>query len=953
MKLSRRILRSIKFVILLVLIFSSPVVGISKAASAQNDSIPANTSLRFESLSLEQGLSQSVVNVTFQDSLGYLWFGTQDGLNRYDGYHFTIYRPDPDNISSMNDRMIMDITEDAQGVLWIGTMLGGLNRYDRQSASFTHFIHDPANPQSVSANCIDVLYVDRAGMLWIGTDGGVDVLDPQSGNFLSHYHHDPEDPSSLPSDTITDITQDRSGVIWIASEAGLSYQSQANGQFTNFTHDPSDPSSLMGSKVNRVYEDQAGELWLGTELGLERFDPQTQTFEHFRVSPSTPGSLSNPSVKDILEDPNGNLWVATADGLNLLDRQSGSFTVYRHKLGDPASLNNSVILSLYTDREGILWIGTYGGGVSKMDPGHNKFPILQYDPTNPKNISSFGLIEDHTGQLWFTIYGMGLLRVNRATGQYLLYQHDLDDPENSLSDNFVWTVSESRDGMIWVGGHQGLNALDPTTGQFIHYGKNAEKPDDPYSLNGTTVGYIMEDRQGLLWLAMPSGLDCFDRSTGVFTHYIHNPSDSSSLSKPSVAYIYESQEGEIWLGMNEGGLSKLDKSSGKFTHYQNNPDDPQSISSNEVLVIMQDSSGSMWLGTTEGLNRFNPLTGKAIHYTIKNGLPNDVIYGIVEDDQGYLWLSTNYGLSRFDPRAGTTHNYDYSDGLQSDEFNTYAFTKTRRGELVFSGISGVNIFSPQEIQDSVYVPPIVLTQLTQGGAPLTIEPSSSELPRVTLHWPYNYFEFEFASLSYSNPAKNQYAYYLENFDQDWVVNGTYNYGRYTNLPGGNYTLHVKGSNSDAIWNDAGAAIEITVVPPIWQTWWFRIAAVLGVIAAAFAVYRLRVRSIESYNRDLRRQVEERTHEIESLFEKTKELAIIEERNRLARDLHDSAKQKAFAALAQLGAVRSMMDQQITLAKSHLDEVEDLVYEVIQELTFLIQEMYPMALKEKGLITILR
>ncbi len=938
---------------LLVLTASMPVFGVTHGAAAEADPISPNTSLRFESLSLEQGLSQSVVIVAYQDSQGYLWFGTQDGLNRYDGYHFTILRPDPDDPASLSDRMILDITEDTQGSLWVGTMLGGLNRYDRLNGSFTHFVHDPTNPESVAGNCIRTLQIDQKGMLWIGSDGGLDVLDPVQGRFLAHYKNNPDDPASLLSNRVADIHQDQSGVMWIATEAGLSYQTKANGPFTHITHDPANQASLMGSEVNNIFEDHTGDLWLGTELGLEYLNRQTLTFKHFWPSPKTPGSLSNSSVKAIQEDNNNDLWIATADGLNLLNRMTGRFTVYRHVDGDLTSLNNSILLSLYEDREGILWIGTYGGGVSKLDPGQNKFPIIQYDPGDPKNISSFGLIEDHTGQLWFTMYGQGLLRLNRETGEYTLYRHDLEDPDNSLLDNFVWTVSESRDGTIWIGSNQGLNALNPTSGQFTHYKNNDSRPDDPYSLNGGAAGFTLEDNQGNLWIAMPTGLDRLDRSTGIFTHYTHDPDDPTSLSKPNVAYVFESQTGDIWLGMYEGGMSKLDQNTGEFIHYQNNPDDPESISSNEVLVIMQDHTGSMWLGTTEGLNQFDPQTGKAIHYTVKNGLPNDVIYGIVEDDQGYLWLSTNFGLSRFDPRTGNTHNYDYNDGLQSDEFNTYAFAKTRQGEIIFAGISGANIFRPEEIQDNEYVPPIALTQLAQGGEPVTVARTSGALPKVSLHWPHNYFEFEYAALSYSDPEKNHYAYYLENFDQDWVDNGTYNYGRYTNLPGGTYTLHIKGSNNDGLWNEAGTALIVTVVPPIWQTWWFRIMAMMLVVAGGFAVYRLRVRSMESYNRDLKRQVEERTREIESLFEKTKELAIVEERNRLARDLHDSAKQKAFAALAQLGAVRSMMNRESSSAKSHLDEVEDLVYEVIQELTFLIQEMYPMALKEKGLITILR
>jgi signal transduction histidine kinase/ligand-binding sensor domain-containing protein len=953
MKLSKSLIRYFCLACILVLVASMPAYEIAHGAPIDPTSIPPNTPLRFVSLSIEQGLSQSVVSVTYQDSQGYLWFGTQDGLNRYDGYHFTIFRPDPDDPSSLNDRMINTIVEDPGGSLWIGTTLGGLNRYSRLGGQFTHLMHDPNNPDSLGGNSIRTLQVDQKGMLWIGSDGGLDVYDPQGGVFLSHFRNHPGDASSLLHNGVNDILQDHSGVMWIATEAGLSFLDQSTGSFIHFTHDAKDPASLIGKNVNNLLEDHNGDLWLGTEKGLERLDRLALTFEHFTSDPKVQGSLSSSSVEAILEDNTGNLWVGTNDGLNLLDRQSGYFIVYRPKTGDATSLSNSIILSLYEDQEGIIWIGTFGGGVNKLDRGRNKFPILQYDPSNPKNISSFGLIEDRTGQLWFTMYGEGLLRLNRETGDYTLYRQDPYNPDNSLLDNFVWTVSESRDGTIWIGSARGLNAFNPITGKFTHYVNNEEKTDDPNSLNGHTVGFTLEDSQGLLWIGMPTGLDCLDRTTGLFTHYKHIPEDPTSLSHPNVSYIFESQAGEIWLGMYESGLSRLDQKTGQFTHYRHDPEDPKSISNDSVLMIMQDRNGVMWLGTNEGLNRFDAQSGEATHYTLKDGLPSDVIYAIVEDDQGYLWLSTNYGISRFDPRTGSVQNYDYNDGLQSNEFNSLAFAKTRTGEIIFTGIAGTNIFSPQEIQRNEYVPPIVLTNFTQGGEPVKVKQTSDNLQKVVLRWPYNYFEFEYAALSYSNPEKNQYAYRMDKFDQDWVVNGSYNFGRYTNLPGGTYTLHIKGSNNDGIWNEAGLAIELTVVPAIWQTWWFRGIIVLLVAAVVFASFRLRVRSIEGYNRDLKQQVEERTQEIEKLFEQTKELAIIEERNRLARDLHDSAKQKAFAALAQLGAVRSMMSRKSSAAKSHLDEVEDLVYEVIQELTFLIQEMYPMALKEKGLITSLR
>ena len=952
MNSSRSLAYRICFTFLLALIAIAPLGGIARADRLASTAIPPNTPLRFTSLTLDQGLSQSVVTVTYQDSQGYIWVGTQDGLNRYDGYHFTIFRPDPESRSSLSDRQILSIIEDKTGSLWIGTSLGGLNRYDRTTGHFTHYVHDPKNLDSLGGNCIRTLYIDQQGMLWIGNDGGADVFDPQRNVFIAHHRHDPQDSTSLPLNGVNDIHQDRQGTMWFATWKGLSYLDPSTGSFVHLTHNPADPTSLIDNHVKMIVEDRAGDFWLGTEVGLDRLDLQTLRFEHFKPDSHVQGQLSSSNINAILEDRNGDVWVGTSDGLNLFHRESRSFTAYRHIPAVLDSLTSSIILSLYEDQEGILWIGTFGGGVNKLDRGSNKFPVLQYDLANPKNISSFGLIEDHTGQLWFTMYGEGLLRLNRETGDFTLYQHDPNDTENSLLDNFVWTVSESRDGMIWIGSNQGLNVLNPDTGAFTHYTYNELKPDDPTSLNGRVVGYILEDHQGVLWIAMPTGLDCLDRSTGIFTHYKYNHVDPTSLSNPNVAFIFESQEGEIWLGMYEGGLSRLDQKSGQFIHYRHNPNNPMSLSSDAVLAIMQDHTGTMWVGTGGGLNQFDPQSGRAVRYTAKDGLPNEVIYGIVEDDQSYLWLSTNNGLARFDPRTGSSQNYDVSDGLQSNEFNTFAFAKTRAGEIIFSGIAGTNIFRPEMIQNNDYVPPIVLTQLSQGGETVEVEQSVDGQQNVTLRWPHNYFEFEFSALSYANPEKNQYAYRLENFDQDWIANGANNFGRYTNLPGGTYTLRIQGSNNDGVWNEAGTSIKVTVVPPTWQTWWFRGVAVVFVGAVALGIYRLRVRDIEGYNRDLKKQVDERTREIETLFEQTKELAIVEERNRLARDLHDSAKQKAFAALAQLGAVRSMLTRDPNTAKSHLDVVEDLVYEVIQELTFLIQEMYPIALKEKGLLAVL-
>jgi len=942
----------------LVCLLPYNAIKTAKSQSGGSEVFPPytpNTNLRFEHISLEDGLSQSVVNAIYQDQQGFLWFGTQDGLNRYDGYHFTIYRYDPDDPNSISNNFITAITGDAKGNLWIGTILGGVNRYDPVNEKFTHFRFDSENAANgLGADAIWSLKMDSSGLLWIGSDGGVDVLDPDSGEYVNHFRSDENNPDSLLYNGVTDILEDSDGRMWIATLKGLDYLDRSTGIFSHLVHDPDDPQSLMGLNVAHLFEDRYGSLWMGTAFGLEKLNRETLTFEHFVPDPEDPKSISHASVSAILEDRAGNLWVGTSIGLNLLDRPSGNFTRYFPKNNDPTSLNNSTISSLYEDAEGILWIGTFGGGANKLSRDRNKFPLLQYDLLDPKPLHSFGILEAQDGDLWFAASGEGVIRLDRESGDYTLYQFKLNDPDNSLLNNFVWSVSQDKDGTIWIGSSGGLDALDPQTETFTHYTLNPEDNDDPKSLRGRVVGYTMQDSQGYLWIAMPTGLDRFDIEDGIFTHYKYDPENPNGLSSRNTYYVYEDKDGAIWIGYADSGLSRLNPENGTFTHYQNDPNDPSTISSMSVNIIMEDQTGTLWVGTANGLNKFDPQTESFTTYTTKNGLPNDMIYAILEDDQGYLWISTNLGLSRFDPGNETFENFDYNDGLQSNEFNIYAAAKTRDGEMIFAGINGANIFRPEEIYHNSYTPPLVFTSLTQGGESLPIEQlPDQDVPTIVLHWPHNYFEFEFSALSYAAPLHNQYAYQLENFDNGWIENSSLHFGRYTNLPGGSYTLRIKGSNNDGVWNENGAVLEVRVVPPFWQTWWFVSGVLVLIGGVAFVSYRLRVRSIKNRNRELEELVDVRAHEIEALFEQTKELAIIEERNRLARDLHDSAKQKAFAALAQLGVVRRLIAEKPDTAKAHLEEVENLVYEVIQELSFLIQEMYPLALEEKGLVTVLR
>ncbi|MEW6405841.1 MAG: two-component regulator propeller domain-containing protein, partial [Chloroflexota bacterium] len=627
---------------------------------------------------------------------------------------------------------------------------------------------------------------------------------------------------------------------------------------------------------------------------------------------------------------------------------------------------------------------------------------------------------------------------------------------------------------------------------------------------------IYEDSQGRLWLGTGAGLDKFDPLTETFEHYLYDPENPISLGGEQVSAIMEDSKGSLWVGTWDGGISRLSPITDTFVRYQYRSRSTGGLSNNTVLSILEASDGVIWIGTAGGgLNRFDSATGRFTVFTEENGLPNNVIYGMLEDRDHFLWLSTNHGLSRFDLSDLTFRNYTVTDGLQSNEFNSNAYGITTRGEMYFGGINGLNFFDPLSISINTYVPPIMLTSLTQNGEPFEGDPLVESLREITLVWPQNSFEFEFSALSYGQPNKNEYAYKLENFETDWNFIGTKHNSRYTNLPGGTYTLLLKGSNGDGVWNQTPLRIRVTVVPPIWQTNWFRIILGFGLASVVAAAYTLRVASVQRRSHELERVVQQRTRELKKrntemealyqadekiirtvsinqvyqalvtvaveilnadrslvlawdadhtyliprvshgfqrktldamkftqgdgvvgrvlssgepiivsaldlndlrpdlraaileegiqsfihlpikvdakviaifnvgftrpnainddivrlytalvqraslsianmeLFEQTKELAVIEERNRLARDLHDSAKQKAFAALAQLGTVNSLLNLNGDGVKPHITEAETLVYEVIQELTFLIQEIYPIALQEKGLATTLR
>ncbi|MEQ8995883.1 MAG: two-component regulator propeller domain-containing protein [Coleofasciculus sp. B1-GNL1-01] len=766
-------------------------------------SLPANayaveSKLKFEHITVKDGLSQSGVATIIQDNQGMMWFGTQDGLNKYDGYNFTVYKRKEDSSISLSDNFILSLYEDHLGTIWIGTENGGLNEFDRTTEKFTHYIHDSHNLKSISSNYVSSIYEDSWGKLWVGTGGGgLNQFNRETHQF-THYTHNPDDSNSLSNNTVLSIYEDSWGKLWVGTDGGgLNQFNRETGQFIHYTHNPNDSNSLSNNTVSSIIEDRFGNLWLATSswqvnsygTALDKFEPKIEKFTHYTHDPANPNSLSDNIVGYIFRGNSEILWFGTGfSGIDKLDTKERKFVDYKHDPAIQQSLIDNHISSIYDSGSGLVWIGTYNKGLDKFD---------------------------------------------RETEQFTSYTHN-SDKQNSLSSDNIWSIYEDHSSIVWIGtGGGGLNKFDQKTGQFTYY---TNDKDNPHSLNDDYIWSIYEDHFGVLWIGtFHGGLNKFDRETERFTHYKYDPNDPYSLSDNNIFFIYEDYENILWIGTVNGGLNKFDRETEKFTRYTHNPNNPNSLSYDRVLSINEYPAGTLWIGTYGGgLNKFDIATETFTHYTENDGLPSNSVVGILADDNGNLWLSTGNGLSKFNPEAETFRNYDVGDGLQGNEFDgVKAYAKTKDGAMLFGGLNGFNLFYPDQVKDNPHIPPIVITDFRIFDKSVQLNPAISVAKEIKLSYKDDFFSFKFAALDYTNPEKNQYAYKLEGFDHDWIYSGTRRYASYTNLDPGTYTFRVKGSNNDGVWNEEGTSLTITIIPPPWKTGW---AYTLYGIAIFGAIY---------------------------------------------------------------------------------------------------------------------
>ena len=918
--------------------------------------ISTGQSLRFERISLEQGLSQSTVFCMLQDSQGFMWFGTEDGLNKYDGYNFTVYKNDPDNPNSLGGNWIHAILEDYEGILWIGTSDRGLDRYDRNLDQFTHFRYDPDDPSSLNHDEITSIYQSQDGVLWIGTDDGLNKFDRENQRFI-HFQHDPVGSNSLSSNAVSTIFEDQEGILWIGTEDnGLNKFDRNNERWWNFENDPGNPFSLGHNSITSIFSDQAGVLWVGTSGGgLEKFDKETEQFIHYRMDPDDQQSLSSDEVEAIYQDREGILWIGTyTGGLNRYDPEKDIFIRYQNIPGNPHSVSSDIILSIYQDREGVLWAGTIGGGVNKLNMGWRNFALYQNDPDNSNSVSDNmvrAFYEEQDNAMWIgTMFG-GIDRFDRESGKWRQYEHDPDNPD-SLSNNFVSVIYKDQSNELWIGTASGLDRFSPVTETFAHFQANFWAPAGAPENN---VRAIYESAKGKFWIGTKAGLYQFDLEENRWSQFdFTDYDDIHNLNSAWVFSFLADREGRLWISTYLDGLYVVDLETEEVSHYHDDPDDPSSLSSNLVNMGIQDPNGVLWFSTAGGLNRYDPETDTFSHYREKDGLPNESIYCVLGDAQGGFWLSTNKGISRFEPQSETFQNYEMTDGLQSNEFNGNACYLSESGEMFFGGINGFNTFFPDQVLDNSTIPPVILTSFTQNGEEVDLGIAVDSVTEITFKWPDNSFEFYFAALSYARPEKNQYAYMLEGFDKNWNEIGTRRFGKYTNLPGGTYTLRLRGSNNDGIWDEVGTAVKITIVPPFWETWWFRGVILIAMLGGIYGGYKLRVRTYKARSRELESKVKQRTDELletqESLRQSELEKAITEERSRLARDLHDSVTQSLHSStlMAEAGQ-RLASSGDIERAKGYLIRLGDISQQALKEMRLLVYELRPLALREVGLV----
>ncbi|RAW00608.1 two-component regulator propeller domain-containing protein [Pseudochryseolinea flava] len=815
----------------------------------------AQREIRLQQFSIENGLSQNTINTIYQDSRGYMWFGTQNGLNKFDGRNFTVYKNTSGDTTSLSNNDVYAIFEDHEKQLWIGTR-SGLSRYNRSRNTFSNYDYPEGRVYAMRPVwCIAPADDDH---LWIGASGGLFKFDKG----LRKFEHFKINDSIQNANSAKAICRDRAGVLWIGTQIGELMQFNPNTHQFSKVHFPQE--GTVNYAIASIVEDSEGMIWIGRDDGsIYRYDITTRSFKEYTFL------KKKYPIRTMIEDKEGNLWVGTdKGGAFLLDPNSGRVS----SLGQRKENETDVVLSLFNDAKGDMWLGTYHGGVylfDKMDTTFQQYAPQDKQENASQSNSVLSIFQDDES-LWLGSDGGGLLQRRNGTVKRFLQ----NTTANSIAGNTILCLEAGFDSELYIGTYaDGMSVLDRRTGKFKTYNQRN-------GLSDNSVWVIYNDVDHVWIGTNKGGVNVLDKRTGKIVHFTNVMQDERTISSNTIRAIFKDSRGKFWIG-TVSGLNVFNETDSTFTAYYYR-DSSNTISNNNVLCIFEDMKKNLWFGTHGGgVNRYDARSNTFTSFQEKDGLAGNIVYAMLEDAQGNLWMSTNKGLSRFDVVNQVFKNFDTRSGLSSAQFNIGAAFKGKEGQMFFGNINGVTSFFPHHIRQNAFIPPVVISDFKLFNKPVLLGDDSplqetiDVAKEVTLEHSQSVFSLHFAALNFSHADKNSYAYMLEGFDQDWIAAGNNTTATYTNLDPGEYVFKVRGSNNDNVWNEQATTLKVIVKPPLWKTWWARTLFVLMVAAGLYMAYRFKINAIKKQQELLTLLVDQRTAEIE---EKNKLILETEKRN---------------------------------------------------------------------------
>ncbi len=815
---------------------------------------------QFSHYGVSEGLSQSEILCILQDSEGYIWFGTQNGLNKFDGYSFESFFNDPADIHTISSNWIFDIAEDQNGILWIGTK-GGLNKYDKHTGQFSTVSFTGGNNGS-GFNFIYGIAVDESH-IYINQSPTLSVMDLNTGA-IQTYNNTFETEGAL-YDKGFPVLKCSSGMIWIGSVNGLCHFNPLEEEFTYFHPGAPGPNSITHGHVTSLLEDRHGNVWIGTEEGLNIYDPETAQIMQYRHDRSNPGSLSDDYIQTMLQDHQGDIWIGTDGGG--LNKTTGiplhappEFTHFRNLADNSNYIGHDIVLSLLEDRSENLWIGTLAG-VDKTDL--KKRSISYYAKSdNPNSIDLLdnviaSVFVDDDQNLWVGTWGKGLSIVDMNTNKSSHYLAE-SVGAGHIPEDHIHVIFKDSKSRIWLGTRNGVSIFNNSTRRFIPVDRYFDLSDFDY-FSSNRVYCILETSDGRFWIGTGNGICILDTESKEWSVVRADSTGPLTISRNLVYSLLEDSDGEIWIAASNG-LDRYDPSTNLLTHYANDPGSANSLCDNYTVSLCEDRDGHIWIGTSVGTSMFNKSDAAFTNYSIKDGLPSNIIYDIVQDGNGNLWFSTGSGLAMKNPDPESPDAFLIVDELLGKEFNIKAVFRSDKGELFYGTIDGLIAFHPDSLTGNNFIPPVAITSFEKenNGIRQKINVYTEEIDLS--HRDYS-FTIDFSALDFTNPSKNRYSYKMEGISDNWIEIGTRRFVPFTNLPPGGYTFHVKGTNNDGVWNQEGASIRIHIHPPWWRSKYAYAGYLVALIVLIIMIIKLREQKLVREKRILEEKIRERTSEI--------------------------------------------------------------------------------------------